>query len=272
MEKCRAMESIMTEYRKPVWNGFTRGVREFSMIEPGDRIAVCISGGKDSMLLAKCIEKYQQISGVPFSVVYLCMDPGYHPENRAKILGNAEKLGIELDIFDTKIFQSLEKEKNNPCFLCARLRRGALYSAAIERGCNKIALGHHFDDVIETILMGMLYGGQLQTMMPRLRSENYGDIQVIRPLYYVREEAIISWAEENGLSFLRCACSVTSSEESEQQSASKRQETKELIRELKKVNPDIEHHIFRSVWNVDLRRLISYHDGDERRSFMDKFR
>ncbi len=272
MGQKNAMDSIMTDYRKSIWNPFTKGIREFDMIEAGDRIAVCISGGKDSMLLAKCVQKYQQISGVPFSVIFLCMDPGYNPENRAKILDNARRLGIELDIFETRIFQSLARENNNPCFLCARLRRGALYSAALERGCNKIALGHHFDDVIETILMGMLYGGQLQTMMPRLKSENYGDIQVIRPLYYVREEAVISWAQENALSFLRCACSVTSAAETEQQSASKRQETKELIKELKKVNPDIEHHIFRSVWNVDLKRLISYHNGDERHSFMDNFR
>ncbi len=264
------MESIMTSYRKTIWNRFTKSVREFDMIEPGDRIAVCISGGKDSMLLAKCMEKYQQISGVPFSVVYLSMDPGYKPENRQLIIENAGKLGLKLDMFNTNIFRSLEHDNNNPCFLCARLRRGALYSAAIERNCNKIALGHHFDDFIETILMGMLYGGQLQTMLPRLKSRNYGDIQVIRPLCRVREEDIISWTKTNSLQFLRCACTVASTEDTEQQSASKRQEIKELIRTLKSINPQIEHNIFRSVWNVDLKRLISYHDGSEYHSFMER--
>ena len=261
----------MQTYRKSIWNRFTKAVREFRLIEPGDHIAVCISGGKDSMLLAKCMEKYQKIGEIPFSLTFLCMDPGYKEENRRQILDNAELLGIHLDIFDTKIFSSIERVGNNPCFLCARLRRGALYQAAKDRGCNKIALGHHFDDVIETILMGMLYGGQVQTMMPRLRSENYENMQVIRPLYYVREADIIRWAQEHCLHFLRCACSMTAAQEKEQQSASKRQEIKELIQTLKKVNPDVEHHIFRSVWNVDLRRLISYHLGDTCHHFMDDF-
>lgn len=271
MENNSAMESIIQKYRKSIWNRFTKGVREFSMVNPGDNIAVCISGGKDSMLLAKCIEKYQQIGGVPFSVRFLCMDPGYTEENMNRILSNAEKLGLSLDVFSTRIFSSLEKAEKNPCFLCARLRRGALYKAAQDRGCNKIALGHHFDDVIETILMGMLYGGQVQTMMPKLHSENYKGVEVIRPLYYVREESVINWAKDNSLEFLRCACTVTDTSRNEQQDSSKRQEIKELIKSLKSVNPDIESHIFRSVWNVDLRHIISYHIGDDYHHFMDDY-
>lgn len=266
----KALHSIMQEYRKPIWNNFTRAVREFNMVEDGDRIAVCISGGKDSMILAQCMEKYRKISGISFELIFLCMDPGYNHENRQRILDNAECLGLTLDLFDTKIFESIN-ENRNPCFLCARLRRGALYKMAQNKNCNKIALGHHFDDVIETILMGMLYGGQVQTMMPRLRSENYEGVEIIRPLYYVRESSIIDWMLTNGLSFLRCACSVTSAIDTDRQNRSKRQEIKELIASLKKTNPDIEHHIFRSVWNVDLRRIISYHNGNEKHHFMDEF-
>ncbi len=265
------IESIMQTYRKSIWNAFTKAVREFELIKPGDHIAVCISGGKDSMLLALCMQQYQKIGGVPFSLTFLCMDPGYRDENRRQILENAQKLGITLDLFDTRIFSSIEKTRRNPCFLCARLRRTALYRAAMERGCNKIALGHHFDDVIETILMGMLYGGQIQTMMPKLHSESFKGVQVIRPLYYMREAAIIDWAKTHNLHFLRCACSMTANEGTEQQSASKRQEIKELIASLKNVNPDIEHHIFRSVWNVDLKRLISYHIDEKRHHFMDGY-
>ncbi len=270
MSRDTAIDSIMTTYRKSIWNRFTKGVREFDMIKPDDKIAVCISGGKDSMILAKCIEEYSKISGISFSIIYLCMNPGYKPENVKMILDNANSLGLSLDIFDTKIFKSIEHEQSNPCFLCSRLRRGALYKAALERGCNKIALGHHFDDVIETILMGMLYGGQIQTMMPKLHSNNYKGIQVIRPLYYVRESAIIDWAESNGLKFLRCACSATANDNN-MQDITKRQEIKELIKSLKVKNPDIEHHIFRSVWNVDLKRLISYHLDDERHHFLDGY-
>ena len=271
MERLPAMENIMQKYRKTIWNRFTKGVREFAMINSGDNIAVCISGGKDSMILAKCMEKYQQISGVSFSLTFLCMNPGYTEENMNRILMNAEKLRLPLEVFNTRIFSSLEKAEKNPCFLCARLRRGALYKAAQDRGCNKIALGHHFDDVIETILMGMLYGGQVQTMMPKLHSENYKGVEVIRPLYYVREASVIEWAEENSLEFLRCACTVTGEKSAEQQETSKRQEIKELIRSLKNVNPDIESHIFRSVWNVDLRHIISYHIGDDYHHFMNDY-
>ncbi|MGN0593182.1 MAG: ATP-binding protein [Ruminococcus sp.] len=265
------MDSIMQEYRKTIWNRFTKAIREFQLIQPGDRIAVCISGGKDSMLLAKCMEKYQKIGEVPFTLTFLCMDPGYQAENRRQILENADKLGLSLDLFETKIFTAVERVQNNPCYLCARMRRGTLYQAAQERGCNKIALGHHFDDVIETILMGMLYGGQLQTMMPKLHSDHFQGMQLIRPFYYVREDAIIDWAEKNKLHFLRCACRMTAEQGTDQQNVSKRQEIKELIHSLKKVNPDIEHHIFRSIWNVDLKHLISYHQGEVYHHFMDHY-
>ncbi len=271
MENDLVMDSIMKNYRKTIWNNFTKGVREFNMISPGDKIAVCVSGGKDSMILAKCIEKYQKISGVSFLVKYICMDPGYNSENLEIILNNANRLGLFLDIFNTKIFDSIEREKNNPCFLCSRLRRGALYKAAMERGCNKIALGHHFNDVIETILMGMIYGGQVQTMMPKLHSDNYENMQLIRPMYYVHEDEIIKWTEENELKFIRCSCKVTSNQNDYNQNISKRQEVKELIKTLKLKNPDIEHHIFRSVWNVDLKHLISYHLGDKKHCFMDNY-
>lgn len=271
MKNDPAMNSIMNSFRKTIWNQFTRGVREFNMISHGDKIAVCISGGKDSMVLAKCMEKYREISGISFSLIFLCMDPGYDPVNLNKIKSNAEKLRLPLEIFNTKIFDSIKDNCKNPCFLCARLRRGALYKAALERGCNKIALGHHFDDVIETILMGMIYGGQIQTMMPKLHSEHYKGVQVIRPMYYVRESEIIKWSEYNDLNFLRCACSVTAEGENDTQSTSKRQEVKELIKALKKTNPDIEHHIFRSVWNIDLKRIISYHIDDECHHFLDGY-
>lgn len=271
MNDCSAMKNIMTVYRKSIWNAFTKGVREFDMIKPGDKIAVCISGGKDSMLMAKCMEKYMKISGIPFSIIYLCMNPGYNTENLKLIYDNSEKLGIELDVFNTKIFESIEQTESNPCFLCARLRRGALYNAAKERGCNKIALGHHYDDVIETILMGMLYGGQIQTMMPKLHSENYRNMQVIRPLYYVRERNILEWAETSDLTFIRCACCATERSDNYNQNVSKRQDIKELIKTLKDVNPCIEQNIFRSVWNVNLKHLISYHLGNERHHFLDNY-
>lgn len=271
MKNDPVMNSIMTLFRKNIWNEFTKGVREFNMINNGDKIAVCISGGKDSMLLAKCMEKFHEISGISFSLIFLCMDPGYDKANLDKIKSNAAALDIPIEFFNTKIFDSIKSNCKNPCFLCARLRRGALYKAALDRGCNKIALGHHFDDVIETILMGILYGGQIQTMMPKLHSENYKGVQVIRPMYYVRESAIINWTHENSLTFLKCACSVTAGQGSDGQNTSKRQEIKKLIKTLKAVNPDIEHHIFRSVWNVDLKRIISYHLDDEYHNFLDGY-
>ena len=262
----RSIDSSLTgKYSRSRWSRFRKGIGEYKLIENGDRIAVCISGGKDSMLMAKCIQRLQMYGEISFTAEYIVMDPGYEKANRIKIEENAGLLGLPVRIYNTRIFESAEKEKKHPCFLCARLRRGWLYKTAEELGCNKIALGHHFDDVIETILMGMLYGSQVQTMMPKLHSENY-DVQLIRPLYLARESDIISWAEDNGLSFIQCACRTAKNEGS-----SKRAEIKKLLKELRKNNPAVDMNIFRSVENVNLQTLISYHRGNARHHFLDDF-
>ena len=262
----RSIDSSLTgKYSRSIWSRFRKGIGEYKLIENGDRIAVCISGGKDSMLMAKCIQRLQMYGEISFTAEYIVMDPGYEKANRIKIEENAGLLGLPVRIYNTRIFESAEKEKKHPCFLCARLRRGWLYKTAEELGCNKIALGHHFDDVIETILMGMLYGSQVQTMMPKLHSENY-DVQLIRPLYLARESDIISWAEDNGLSFIQCACRTAKNEGS-----SKRAEIKKLLKELRKNNPAVDMNIFRSVENVNLQTLISYHRGNARHHFLDDF-
>ena len=238
---------------------------QYKLIENSDKIAVCISGGKDSMLMAKCIQRLQKYAEINFSVEYIVMDPGYTAENRSKIISNAEKLGIPIKIYDTRIFESVAKEKKHPCFLCARLRRGWLYKTAQNLGCNKISLGHHFDDVIETILMGMLYGSQIQTMMPKLHSENY-KVQLIRPMYLVREDDIIKWTEYNNISFIQCACMTT-----QNKGQSKRAEIKQLLNQLRALNPSVDMNIFRSVENVNLQTLISYHRGEKYHHFLDDF-
>ncbi|EWM53435.1 tRNA lysidine(34) synthetase [Ruminococcus flavefaciens] len=259
-------KSLTGEFSKSIWSKFRSGIEQYKLIENGDRIAVCISGGKDSMLMAKCLQRLQKYGNIRFETEYVAMDPGYTTENRNKVMENAEKLKIPLKMMNTRIFESTAKAEKHPCFLCARLRRGWLYKTAQELGCNKIALGHHFDDVIETILMGMLYGSQMQTMMPKLHSENYRGIQLIRPLYLVREEDIIKWADHNGLEFIQCACRITRSEGS-----SKRAEIKQLIRQLRETNPSVDMNIFRSAENVNLQTLISYHLGEERHHFLDDF-
>ena len=263
-------ETIAGRFGKQIWTKFNRAVRDYQLVLPGDRIAVCISGGKDSMLMAQCMLRMKRFSKVPFEVEFLVMDPGYSPQNRRKIEENAALLGIPVTIRETRIFDSVENESSNPCFICARLRRGWLYKTAKSMGCNKIALGHHFDDVIETILMGMLYGSQMQTMLPKLHSENYAGMELIRPLYLVREQDIISWAEHNGLEFIRCACRMTEERPDNQQS-SKRQEIKQLLVQLRKTNPAVDMNIFRSTENVNLRKLISYHSGSERHHFLDDY-
>ncbi len=263
-------ETIAGKFGKQIWSRFNKSISTYELIQPGDKIAVCISGGKDSMLMSLCIKRFKRFSKIPFEVEFLVMDPGYAPENRQKIESNLSLLGIEARILDTNIFTSIEKENNNPCFLCARLRRGWLYKSAQELGCNKIALGHHFDDVVETILMGMLYGSQMQTMLPKLHSENYAGMQLIRPLYLVREKDIISWAEYNGLEFIRCACRMTENLSNETK-VSKRQEIKDLLKDLRTVNPAVDMNIFRSAENVNLRKLISYHSGSEYHHFLDDY-
>lgn len=257
--------SLTEEFSRSIWSKFRKGIEEYRMIENGDRLAICISGGKDSMLMAKCIQRLQKYGNLHFDTKYIIMDPGYTAENRKKIVKNTETLDIPAQIYDTRIFESAAKEKNNPCFLCARLRRGWLYKTAQELGCNKIALGHHFDDVIETILMGMLYGSQVQTMMPKLHSENYA-VQLIRPLYLVRETDIIKWAEYNDLSFIQCACQTT-----KDSGSSKRYEIKQLLCQLRVTNPAVDMNIFRSVENVNLQTLISYHRGENYHHFLDDF-
>ena len=252
---------------------FLESIKNYELIEEGDRIAVCISGGKDSMLMAKCVQQLQKYSKVPFEAEYLVMDPGYNERNRQKIIDNAAVLGIPIKIFETRIFESVTHVDKHPCYLCARMRRGYLYKNAKELGCNKIALGHHFDDVIETILMGMLYGSQIQTMMPKLHSENFAGMQLIRPMYLVREEDIIKWQQYNGLEFIQCACRFTENTEVYENggSNSKRHEIKLLLRQLRAVDPAIDMHIFRRVENVNLQTLISYHIGDEYHHFLDNY-
>lgn len=262
--------SIITTYRKTIWSRFVRGVKEYALVEEGDRIAVCISGGKDSMLLAKCMQELERHSPVRFELCYLVMDPGYNPENRALIEDNAALLGLPVHIFGTQIFDAVVTVEKNPCYLCARMRRGYLYEEAKKLGCNKIALGHHFDDVIETILMGMLYGGQMQSMPPKLRSTNHPGMQLIRPLYYVHEQDIVRWKEHNGLRFLRCACKFTENC-AQKEEDSKRLEMKRLIAALKKTNPNADINIFRSAYNVHVDTLICYDTKGKAYPFLERF-
>lgn len=267
-----AERSIIKKYRKDIWNPFIAAVKRYELISEGDRIAVCISGGKDSMLMAKLIQQLTRTSEVPFEARYIVMDPGYNEVNRKRIEENAKLLEIPVTFFETDIFEVADSVENSPCYLCARMRRGHLYAKAKEMGCNKIALGHHMNDVIETTLMGMMYGSQIQGMLPRLKSTNFEGMELIRPLFCVREESIVSWARYNSLEFIACACKFTENAAKEKfESLSKRKETKELIRELSKVNPDIEHNLFMSLHNVSLDTLIEYKQNGEKHSFLERF-
>ena len=265
--------SIQKTYHKRLWTPFITAVKQYDLIAPGDRIAACISGGKDSMLMAKLLQLLQRHSDVSFEVVYLVMDPGYNAANRQKIEQNAALLHIPVTIFSTDIFEITSTAGQSPCYLCARMRRGYLYRFAQELGCNKIALGHHYDDVIETILMGMLHGAQIQSMMPKLHSTNFPGMELIRPLYLIREDDIKAWRDYNGLHFIQCACKFTDTCTTcnDGQNHSKRQETKELIRELKKSNLDVEKCIFKSVENVNLDTLIAYKQHGVRHHFLDSY-
>lgn len=273
MDKHISVEkSIIKKFRKSIWNRFIMGIKEYKMINEGDKIAVCISGGKDSVLLAKCIQYLQKYSETHFQVEYICMDPGYNKVNREKIEYNCKLLDIPVRIFESSIFNVVDKTEKSPCYLCARMRRGHLYKYAKELGCNKIALGHHYDDVIETIFMGMLYGGQLQTMMPKLHSTNFEGMELIRPIYMVREADIKNWVRYNSLEFIACACTLTEKEsQAKDEHISKRAEIKELIADLKKVNPLIEYNIFNSVCNVNLSTIISYQKNGNQISFLDTY-
>ncbi len=275
MEKYLEVErSIIKKYRKEIWKRFIAGINEYEMIKPGDRIAVCISGGKDSMLLAKCIQHLQKHSDFPFEAKYLVLDPGYSEENRQQIINNARLLNVPIEIFDANIFGYVVDVEDSPCYLCARMRRGHLYKNAQLLGCNKIALGHHFDDVIETILLSMIYGAEIKTMMPKLHSTNFEGMELIRPLYMVREADIKAWVRYNGLKFLQCACKFTDASENQQSDKellSKRKEMKELISSFRKINSNIEMNIFRSVHNVNLETVIGYHKGDTKYNFLDDY-
>ena len=272
MEKYKEIErSIITSYRKRIWSKFIQGIQEFNMVQDGDKIAVCISGGKDSMLMAKCFQELKRHRKMNFELVFLVMDPGYSKENRQKIINNAKILNIPITIFETNIFESVERIENHPCYICARMRRGYLYKKAQSLGCNKIALGHHFNDVIETVLMGMLYGAQMQTMMPKLHSTSHPGMQLIRPLYYVKEDDIINWVKRNELEFLKCACKITEISGTTNEDGSKRQEIKKLIKQLKEKYENIDINIMRSTQNVNLGTLISYYKGDKSYNFLDDY-
>lgn len=275
--------SIIKEYRKTIWRPFVKGLQEYEMIQDGDRVAVCISGGKDSMLLAKCLQQLKRQSNTKFELEFIVMDPGYQPENRKLIEENAALMNIPVRIFDSDIFDIVVDVDQSPCYLCARMRRGYLYSHAKELGCNKIALGHHFDDVIETILMGILYGGQINTMMPKLHSTNFSGMELIRPLYFVKEEDILAWRDSNHLHFLQCACRFTEQIAKERAAAgeavnggdivhtSKRQEMKELIARLRKNSPFIDANIMKSVENINLNACLGYVQKGVRHHFLETY-
>lgn len=265
--------SLRKKFKKNIWSRFARAINNYDLVQPGDKIAVCISGGKDSMVMAKCFQELKRHNKFEFEVEFLVMDPGYTKENRQMIEDNARKLDIPIKIFESEIFDAVYDIENSPCYLCARMRRGYLYSYAKELGCNKIALGHHYDDVIETILMGMLYGAQVQTMMPKLHSTNFEGMELIRPLYLVREEDIIAWKDYNNLQFLQCACKFTqlSEETSVEENSSKRKEIKYLIKKLKETNPFVESNIFKSVENVNVDTVIMYKKDGIRHHFLDEY-
>lgn len=267
-----AERSIIKKYRKQIWNRFIGALKDYKMLSAGDTVAVCISGGKDSMLLAKCMQELEAHgSEVPFTCKFLVMDPGYTPENRRQIEENAKMLGVPIEIFDAPIFSVVDKQTDgSPCYLCARMRRGYLYKFAKEMGCNKIALGHHFDDVIETTLMSMLYGAEMRTMMPKLHSTNFEGMELIRPLYMVKEADILAWQRYNDLTFLRCACRLTVGLENDTMD-SKRQLVKRLIADLRRDNPQVDVNIFRSTESVNLETVIGYRKGEEQHSFLDEY-
>ncbi len=272
-EKTKEIErSIIKKFRKPIWRKFTKAVNEYALINEGDKIAVCISGGKDSMLMAKLLQELQRHGKHHFELVFLVMNPGYNEENWKIIQDNARLLGIPITVFDSDIFNIVVDVDKNPCYLCARMRRGYLYSHAKQLGCNKIALGHHFDDMVETVLMGMLYGGKIETMMPKLHSQHFEGMELIRPMYMIKEEAIKAWRDYNGLHFIQCACRLTErSQACGGEQGSKRDEMKELVRHFNEINPNIEKNIFRSVHNVNLNTIIGYHKDEMVYNFLDDY-
>lgn len=272
-QKAKEVErSINKKFHKAIWSRFTSALNDYDLIQSGDKIAVCISGGKDSWLMAKLFQELKRHNKFPFEVEYIVMDPGYNPANRALIESNAKLLNVPITIFESTIFESVVHIEKSPCYICARMRRGYLYSKAKDLGCNKIALGHHYDDVIETILMGMLYGGQVQTMMPKLHSTNFEGMELIRPMYLIREEDIIRWVNYNDLSFLQCACKFTEQAATAgQESLSKRKEIKAMIKEMHRINPQVESNIFRSVEKVNLDTVIGYKKNSIVHNFLEDY-
>lgn len=270
MEKYKEIErSIIKTYRKEIWSKFVKAVSDYELIKENDNIMVCISGGKDSFLLAKCIEELQKHGRFPFKAHYVVMDPGYNELNRKMIEDNAKILNVPIEIFESNIFDTVKDIEKSPCYLCARMRRGFLYSEAQKRGCNKIALGHHFDDVIETVLMSMFYGAEYKTMMPKVISKNYHQMELIRPLYLVKEQSIVDWCKYNELEFLQCACDFTKN--NLYQDSSKRKEIKLLISDLRKKYKDIDKNIFHSFHNVNLNTIIGYHTDSIQYHFLDDY-
>ncbi len=273
MENYEKIErSIITKYRKDIWSKFTRAVTDYELISENDNIMVCISGGKDSFLLAKCLQELQKHGKVKFNLRYVVMDPGYNEYNRQFIIDNAKTLNVPIEIFNTDIFDVVSTvDSKSPCYLCARMRRGYLYNKAQELGCNKIALGHHFDDVIETSLLSMFYASEIKTMLPKLHSDNFKGIELIRPLYLVKEDAIISWRKYNELTFINCACRFTEGCSLINDGTSKRKELKELIKKLKQTNPEIDKNIFRAFSNVNMNCILGWHKDGQKSSFLDEY-
>ena len=265
-------KSIIKKYRKEIWSKFIRAVNDYELIKENDNIMVCISGGKDSFLLAKCIQELKRHGKINFNVNYVVMDPGYKEETKNQIIENAKKLNIDINIFETDIFEVANKlNKEHPCYMCARMRRGYLYNKAKELGCNKIALGHHFDDVIETTLLSMFYGSEIKTMMPKLHSDNFHGLELIRPLYLVKEQSIISWKNSNNLTFINCACKFTERTANSTENISKRKEMKELIQSLRKVNKDIDYNIFKALDNINLNCVLGTKKDGIYKSFLEDY-
>ena len=267
-----ARKLITKRYNRKIWSKIRTAIEDYQLIQPGDKVAICISGGKDSMLLACVLPMLQRTMNVSFELIGLSMDPGYSPENRALIEHNLELLHAETNWFSNKLFETVNQETSNPCFLCSRLRRGSLYEKALELGCNKIALGHHFDDVVETTLLSMIYGGQVQTMLPKIHAKNYPGMEVIRPLYLVRERDIIEWRDLCDLKFLACSCDFAAkAKQQDRPESSKRYEIKQIIAHLEARNDQVAKNIFNSVKNVNVNDILGWHDGTERHTFLDRY-
>ena len=271
MEEYKEIErSIIKKFRKDIWSKFVKSIIEYELIQENDKVMVCISGGKDSFLLAKCIQELERHGKVPFQAIYVCMNPGYNEKNKELILENAKKLNINLEMFESDIFEIVKDVEKSPCYLCARMRRGCLYSKAQSLGCNKIALGHHFDDVIGTTLLSMFYGAEIKTMMPKLHSENFEGLELIRPLYHVKEEDIIAWTKYNHLTFINCACRFTEKTENDE-TESKRKKVKEFIQLMKKENPNVDYNIFKALDNVNLNCVLGTKTDGKYDSFLDHY-